>query len=289
MRRKLNTPLGSENLPAMSSETPASALPNALPLASGEFQRNEQIDRASGPILPYVGFYSSKANNALDVRAALGSPVEGTPYLLVGTEDGESRIYPASTFGLVVVDEFPYWATLDENHHPDNVWLERQPFGAEFGGRPIKGNILAVVLVLPGRGQGGELPEELRPAVATLTTFRATKVPFVREHLDAVERTTKPAWASAPANAPVIGLGVPPRYRVVSEVVVERKASRSTGRPYTVASARPNTITMGQLDALAAYSKDARCQNALRVVLDGFERRKADLSARAAETATRGG
>lgn len=285
MRRKL-TDSPDANLPAETGSGSGFAMTSAL-AERGEFQRHEQIDRASGPILPYVGFYSPKADNALDVRAALGGGVvEGTPYLLVGTDDGEERIYPAGTFGFVLIDEFPYWATLDEKFHVANAWLTRQGYSAKFEGEPVKENNLAVVLVLPG--QSGELPEGLRPAVATLTTFRSTKVPFVKEHLDAVERTTKPAWAAAPANASIASM-VKPRYRVVSEIVVERKTAKSTGRPYTGASARTNTATIAQLQALQAFDADPRCQKQVADVLRTFDLRVADIRRIAAETAKRGG
>lgn len=285
MRRKLNESSPVKTAPAETASEGGSMLPDVL-AARGEFVRHEQIDRASGAVLPYVGFYSSKAVNALDVRAALGSPAEGTPYLSVTGEDGETRIYSASTFGYVIVDEFPFWVTLDEEFRPSAAWLTKQPFGASYNGEPIKGNMLAVMLVLPG--QAGGLPPELRPAVAALTTFRNTKLDFVKQHLDAVERTTKPAWAASPANAQVAA-NMPPRYRVVSEIVVERRTSRSTGRPYTVAEARTNTIGLAQIEAFAQFSRDARCQQQLSQVIEAFERRKADIRALAAETAKRGG
>lgn len=253
--------------------TNALALPPDL-MALGAFQRTPTLLPAQGEGSPYIGFHSNKANNASDVLRALGSIPEGTPYL---SYDGQ--FFNATQFSWLIIQELPHWVTLGGDFQPDRCWLTPQPFGRKLGEQKVSEQILTVLLVLPGQIA---LPETIAPAVATCTTFRATKAKAARQHLDAVEATLKPEWAQQGVNGHIAGIA-PPRFRIASTFAVENRTARS-GFAYALAEAISATIQPVQMQALAQWGQNPDCQAELQAVLDAFEQRAESLRELAAET-----
>lgn len=246
----------------------------------GQFQRSETLLPAGGVSSPFIGFHSQKANNSQDVLRALGNVPEGTPYI---SYDG--LIFNCTQLSWLVLQELPHWVTLGADFSPNRCWLKPQPFGKKIGQDKVSEQMLAVVLVLPGvtgQGQAIPLPAELQPALATLTTFRATKAKAPRMHLDAVEDTLDPAWAREGVNGS-IAAAAPPRFRIASTFSVEQRTAGS-GFAYSLAEAVPATIHPIQMQALAQWGASEERQVELQSILEAFEKRAEDLEALAAET-----
>lgn len=216
--------------------------------------------------LPWLGFFSRKSDRADEITAALGVVDEGTPY--VAMPDG-SYINAAGLLFLTL-SELAYWARLEQG-----TWktYDVQFHAPEKWGSDQKENILSVVLLLPS--DAAALPPEVGPILATVTTWRSTKTPAVKQHLAAVARSETPAWAKLGSNGS-IAASVPPRYRIASELRVEATTAQS-GFTYHKARAIPRTVGVTQLDALGVWSRSQEAQDALAEAVAEFDARKAEL------------
>jgi len=231
------------------------------------------------PQLPFLGFYHGRSKHAADIVSALGPVGDGTPYY----SDGPSY-YAASGWTYQILDWFQYWATLTQGDWQLAEVSTTPKEGKSPSGLAWKENIMSICLLLPGVQP---LPEAIGPAAATLTTWRSTKAPACKGAVDAAEYAGTSEWAKAsPANGGVAA-NVPQNYRVCSALKIETRTARS-GFTYETASAVSATVGIDQLEALKAWGSSEDHQATLVKVREGFERRKAELEAKAAETLAAG-
>lgn len=218
----------------------------------------------------YLGFHSNRSSVAGDVLQALGRVPEGTPYLCKGGE-----FYNAGDWAFLSLAEFPFWCTLGNDFHPDLVRLTDPGFGAAApNGDKWKAQVLAILLHLPGQEP---LPKALAPAVASLTTFRATKVDAIRGHVDAVERSQAPEWAKQHGETVA---SAPPRFRVTSRLLVESRTARS-GYSYQLAKSAASAISVAQVEAVGLWAGNAAAQEDVDALQRTFDAEVAKLQEKA--------
>lgn len=262
--------------------TTALAVPRLGPdlLQLGAFERQKSLLPASGGGAPYLSFFSTKSPDAINVQRALGQLGEGSPFVKIG-----EGYVNAQGLAFLILAELPHWVTLDGAFSPNRAWLTPQPFGAKVGNDKVSEQVLTVLLLLPAQAA---LPQTVAPAgcLATVTTFRATKARAARAHLDAVERSTQPAWAQEAGNGPIAAT-VPPRFRIASTLVLESKTARS-GFSYSAADAVPATISVAQAQAINAWAEHEESQAALQAALESFDRQAERINQLAQETAQGG-
>lgn len=220
---------------------------------------------------PYIGFYDDRSDRAAEIRAQIPTIAGGTPYLCIGDDFAD-----ASGWGFQILREFPHHVELDAAGR-SVVGCSLLP---QSRNSDLSENVLTVALLLPGRLG---LPEGIAPAVCTLTTWRSTKCPAVKQHLGAVRRTLSPDWARQGSNGAIVA-SVPERYRIASAFKMSSKTARKTGLVYHECSALPATVGLDQLQALNAWKSSPDCQKEAREVLDAYEARVAELEALAAST-----
>lgn len=230
----------------------------------GRFQRPQNLKRLGGESVPWLAFHSAKSTRAGEVIQALGNVAEGTPYLCV-----EGSYYRADDVGFVSLEELPFWMTTAADFKPKKVWFEAQPFGATDGKDKIKEQCLSITLILPG---AKPLHGDLAPALCTLTTWRSTKCPAIRGHLDAVEDTQDPKWAKA---NPTLAANLPPRFRVTSALRIETKSGGEF--PYALAKAVPAPATVEQVNAIISWWQDEDCQEEFQAIQEAYDRQVAYL------------
>lgn len=244
--------------------------PNSLAMQLGSL--GEVAPELTAPQIsqPWLGFYSRRSERSDEITAALGVIDEGTPYVALS----DDTYLNASGFLFLILRELAYWARLEQG-----TWETKDvQFHApeqRYGGE-LKENILSVALLVPS--DAAPIPAEHGPCLATVTTWRSTKTPAVKQHLAAIARSETPAWAKQGANG-AIAASVPPRYRIASELRVEPTTARS-GFTYHKARAIPRTVGAAQLQALGAWSKDEESQLLLTEAVEEFEARKAELESK---------
>ncbi|HYE93933.1 MAG TPA: hypothetical protein VEA38_23080 [Terriglobales bacterium] len=269
--------------PTQAPALPTQAIPQgtalALPpdlAALGAFERPEHLAPAQGGYAPYLRFYTGKGKSAAEIIGALGQVPVGTQVLA-----WDGHYYNLTGTGLLIIQELPYWAATDDSYAELGAWLTPQPRGKEFKGRRVGEVVLTVVLHLPGVAP---LPPDLAPAICSVTQFRSATTKVPRSHLDAVEKTLSPEWAREGANGAIIGAGVQPRYRVVSQVTANGRTSKK-GDAYVEAEAHTQPISMAQIQAFSQWSQDPESVEQLRQCLDEFDRKAEAIRDLAEETA----
>lgn len=254
-------------------ETPTAVPAIQLPagLGTGQFQRVEGIGAGGGGGgLPYLGFYSARSNNAAKMVDALGRITDGHPF--VRDEGGE--YYSVKGAAFLSLAEWPHWYTVDTAFRPERVYLT-PPTGKdgralrEIDGQRLSEAVLSITLVLET-----ETIKLHADVLATLTTWRDTKLGALRTHLDAVGRAASTDWV---AKHPEFA-AVPEVLRIASVLDVQSITSKA-GRPYTVAVAKPVPLTITQGKAVAAYMASGEGILQLEAARAGFDARKAELEA----------
>lgn len=236
----------------------------------GAYTPDEGMKTSGGT--PWVGFFSPKATKAGEVRSALGTASVGDPYVCV---DGD--YYGAGGLSFVLLDEFSYSFVSDDKNNITHAWKGHLPFGTSCDGQRVKDGVLTLMLLLPG---ADPVPEELSPAVVTVTDLRGVKAPAAVQHSAAVKRAATPEWAKANGE---IASAVPPRFRIISEFAVETKTSRS-GFSYALVGAASRPASVAALEALTKWSMDPAAAEAAEAATETFNARVNQILAVADKT-----
>lgn len=250
-------------------ETFAISIPADHPgLAMGKFDPDEAgVDIGDIESTPYLMFFDKKSNLAAAIQAQLGVALTMGERILVLDEDTFIRANDAS---FLVLDEFEYYAIVDTDDR--GRILRAQTEEPDDGvGSPYKQQILSITLAF--------VPN-LKLPVVTLTSFRATKCPFVRDHLRAVARAKTPKWAAKNELNGAIAGALEPRYRVVTSPVMQNKPGRKdpeTGKrlPYCRASGHSRTITLEQAHKLQGWFTNEKCAADLSRIKEHYKKRVA--------------
>lgn len=237
------------------------ALNQGFLAAVGGYQKHEAIKfQEDGSSIPFsfLRFFSSKANNAVDVKMALGKAIqEGHPYVAT-----KGEFEDVSRARYAVLEEFPYWITTDSTFVPNRAWLEPQPFGRKIGDDKVKEAMLSLVLFFPEEGD----------AFVALADCKTTKTAFVKDYLKAVERSTTPAGAKALGR---VAAAVPPRFRVLGTLKMVPKTG--SGFSYALAKGDTDVVTIRELEQLQEWAASVEGQAALESLKKLFDRKVEEI------------
>jgi len=231
------------------------------------------LELASSPVssekkefedLPWMGFFSQKSTRAREILADMPNVVDGDPYLATG-----GRYYPALGWRFMSLGEFRYWGNLE---NVGGKWEMTEVSLIPQDG--LKANVLSVILHVPGDKE--ELPEGLRPAAISVSTWRSPKIPALDGYLKGVEHTETSEWVQQGTNG-AIAATTPPRFRVASALRLENITSRK-GFVYQRATADTSTVGLTQLQAVIEWFESERCQADLSRAHALFEAKKAELT-----------
>lgn len=232
----------------------------ALQLASApvESEKKEYDD------MPWLGFFSQKSTRAREIMTDLPNVEEGDPFLATG-----GRYYDAKSWKFMSLGEFRYWGSIE---NINGKWEMTEVSLVPKDG--LKANVLCVLLHVPG--DKDELPEGLKPAAVSLSTFRSPKIPALDGYLKGVEYTETSEWVQQGTNG-AIAATTPPRFRVASTLRVESITSRK-GYVYQRATADTATVGMTQLQSVIEWFESERCQADLSRAHALFETKRAELT-----------
>jgi len=243
----------------------------------GGYEKHEAIkyqDDSEGSPFQFLRFYSSKANNAVEVKIALGKSIqEGHPY--VSCKDS---IIDVSKARFAVLAETPHWVTTNASFAPDRAWLEPQPWGKTLGegkaAQKVKESMACIVLVFPEDGE----------CFTAMAECRTTKVPFVKDYLKGVDRTVAPKSDEDKALVKKLGslMQIPPRFRQL--VTLNMIPKTGGGFAYSLAKGIVEPISFGEIEKLSAWGADAEAQAEREVIEKLYERKVAEITEMAEKT-----
>lgn len=235
--------------------------------------------------LPYVGFYTGRGSRAADISRALGNCSYGTPYVRA-----EGQYYPWRHCGFTLLGVHQYWAASDQRYQPVAAW-DRDPGKRQYGARWISETVSCVLVVVPF---GGPLPEDLAPALATLSTFRGAQCRGVLKHHAEVVRVNGDSPDAAKwqrENGAIVSALLPP-FRVVSKLDPQTgtiKHGERAGDPYLRVESSQHLPDAQVIAALGEWYQAPECAEELQRVLEEFARRKAEIEKLIAATAAKEG
>lgn len=183
--------------------------------------------------LPYVGFFSKRADKAVEIGADCKGIQEGEPYL--SKPDGSFA--PVTSVGLIG-PTFRYGASLDSNYKITEACIGEPPRGDSK-----KDHVLAPLLAYTADG-----------VTATLSTFRPTKVRACLDLVNGVARASdETVKAAGPIGKQLAAL--PQSLRTVGDVDVINKTSQA-GFNYQLARCRSRLLSDVECEALGKALND---------------------------------
>lgn len=208
-------------------------------------------DLVEMPRVPRIFFFTLQGAPNSDFRKAQLKSVpkaeEGDPLLGI-----DNAFLPVTRKAAIFM--FPdlvqqYWAIRDTAKLKVMKFDDKPHRNAEAKTRTDTGwqeNVLALLLVLP------EDPAIM--PIASVCNFIGAKCPFMHTLRDELKRATTKEWATeAKGNAELIGLGIPPAFRI--EATLKTFVMKGNDFPYTKATADCRTATKASLARIAAWSK----------------------------------
>ena len=202
--------------------------------------------------LPYVGFYSRRAEKAMEIASDCRNIQEGEPYL--STPSGSFK--PVTSIGLIG-PTFRYWAKLDNDYKVAEASVVDPGRGTA-----LKEHVLAPILAYTAEG-----------VTPTLSTFRPTKVKACLDLVNGVARGTDEACKEAgPIGKQLTNLPQP--LRTVGEVEVLNKTSASSGFNYQLARCRTRLLSDVECESLGGALNDQEFNETCAAIQSSYDRRK---------------
>lgn len=209
---------------------------------------------------PYVGFYSKRAEKAIDVAQQVKGIAEGEPYL--SKPDGS---FAAVTSIGLVGPTFRYGCKLDTDYK-----ITEAVVGRPERDSGLKEHVLAPILAYTKDG-----------VTPTLTTFRPTKLKAALDLVNGNQRATDDACKDAgPVGKQLAKLPQP--LRTVGDVKVLHKTSQSTGFAYQIARCETRLLSDVEAEHLANALNDQEFNELCAQIQSSYEMRKSMIESVAA-------
>jgi hypothetical protein len=205
--------------------------------------------------VPYVGFASKRAQSWKSLQQLFPTIMEATPF--VGMPGGLFELADPLIFHVVRFRQF--WSQRSED---DQYTIQAVEFSDPGRHSDLREEFLAACIV--------QLNQRLVP---TVSYFGGTKAGALRQAADTLRQAGSPDWAkrskahAATANFPL------PFGRFVTEVTIEPKTSKETGRAYHSAVGHPRPTKPEELTLLTERIKNEEFQQQFHAALEVFASR----------------
>lgn len=240
------------------------ASPEALEMLKGGGALQPLKKEEGGASAPYIGFYDHRANNALDVRAALGEDVAaGTPYIGGMDAYGENPVIGIPEDArLYFVANTEAWADYDFEERKYQAALDSDPFsttgelrekinayerGERKGAKAFQHTVRTIALVVLPDGR----------VIPTNSLFRTTKANVVAKPLQALSKVMADPgkWAGDNAVRLDVMKAAPenPNYWLATKIRVKGQQKGKSGFKYVPADGVTEVSSINLLKALASW------------------------------------
>ena len=222
----------------------------ALMQSFGEFDEDNDIE-ASGSGTAYLDFMHNAKRKADEIRDAIP-----------GVKDGDLIVYNGSYEPLE--GRVQLWAKTYQ------CYVKKDNVGAVISASKDKENdlqecIVALLNVIDG--------DRVFPVVAEVC---AAKCRFIHDLIDAAKATQEPGWEGNDKVRKGL-MGLTSAFRVAGTVSTQQKTSKSTGNPYTLATAKTSALTFDEASALNAAIQGDVFGKQVAAAMEQFDRKVSEL------------
>jgi hypothetical protein len=209
---------------------------------------NESVVRTDS-FAPYIGFASPRSQTWEPLRQLFPKITEGTPF--VGMPGGLFELAEPLIFYVVRFRQF--WSERDDNTYA----IQTVQFSDPGRHSDLTEEFLALCIV--------QLNQRLVP---TVSYFGRTKAGALRQAAENLSQAASPDWAKRNKPHEATANFQLPFSRFITEVTIEPKTSKETGRAYYSAVGHPRPPKLEELTLLTENITNEEFQRQCKTALD---------------------